>query len=642
MTRFDSRGELLRRVVAVATAAGIAIGVFFLRRGGLLDGVPAVVLAILLVVFLPSSSLLSRRMLLAGAVFLGWVPLMWWVRLPVPDVDRMGILLGLASGVLVLWVFWGADVRARLRRLVPRLELVDSMPFAAAGLAGWTVWPLLASSASERSLSVLVKMGWDHAAHLGMAFTTRAEGAMTPMIRQGPDGSPWAWGDYPQHFHATVTALTELFSGSALGDIGAEVVRYGRSLALVQVLTALLLTAGLAQLPSLRRRPVLAWPLGALLVAAFLFGPGSWAIYMAFPNFVLACATAGLAALLAMAVSGGLRPHHMVALGGLVVATVHGWVLLAPLALVACVAAFVPLRRERWPATRGGRMGAIAVILVTALASAVVVPVLVGAGGVEALASATGFLPSGFARLSLLLLTGGACLAVSVAACVLAKTRDSLLRSLGPIGVSVTGFVLVGLVGVYVRVTAADALYYFDKLLVGVSLISVVVLAASVDILAGSLPTVRGRARRCIAVLASVVALVAGLQVFGLQGLEYRATARELVDAPTPAAERILRAAELSESRPFGSTIYLAAMPGDPPPKLAYQWNKALSDMWTYGSGVRAEFPKKDMSVEQAAEWVQAQLISTPQRAVIVAPEIVGPVRSLVPEELRSRVITWE
>jgi hypothetical protein len=634
--------KLVRRMVAVVAAVIVAAAVFFLRRAGLLEGVPAAVLAILLVVFLPSSSLLSRRILLAGAVFLGWVPLMWWVRLPVPDVDRMGILLALAFGALVLWVFWGADLRPRAKRLVPQVAIVDAMPVAAAGIAGWAMWPLLASSAGERSLSVLVKMGWDHAAHLGMAFTARAEGAIAPMIRQGPDGSPWVWGDYPQHFHATVTALTELFSGSALGDVGTEVVRYGRSLALVQVLTVMLLTAGLAQLPSLRRRPVLAWPLGALVVAAFLFGPGSWALYMAFPNFVLASATAGLAVLLATAMSGGLRPYHLVALGGLVVATVHGWVLLAPLAVAACVVALVPLRRERWPATRWGRLAAIAAVLLTALASAVVVPVLVGAGGVEALASAEGFLPSGFARLSLLLLTGGACLAVSVAACVLGQTRESLWRGISLVGVSVMGFALVGLVGVYVRVTAADALYYFDKVLVGVSLVSVVVLAASVEMLAGALPTVSGRGRRSIAGLASVVALVAALQVFGLQGLEYRATARELVDAPVPAAERILRAAELSGSRPFGSTVYLAAMPGDPAPKLAYQWNRALSVMWTYGSGVRAEFPKRDMSVERAAEWVQAQLISAPQRTVIVAPEIADSVRSLVPEELRGRVISWE
>jgi hypothetical protein len=632
---------VLRRVVAVTAAVAFAVAMLFLRRAGVLHGVPALVFATLLICLLPCSSTLSRRILLAGAVFLGWMPLLWWVRLPVPEVDRVGLVLALVSGSLVCWVLWGADVRERLRRLIPTLEPIDSMPLAAAGLAVWTTWPLLASSAGDRTLSVLVTMGWDHAAHLGMAFIARAEGAIAPMIGQSPNGSPWLWGDYPQHFHATVTALTELYSGSTLGDIGSEVVRYGRSLALVQVLTIWLLTAGLAQLPSLRRRPILAWPLGGLMVAAFLFGPGSWALYKAFPNFVLACATAGLAVLLATTMSGGLRPLQMAALGGLVVATVHGWVLLAPLAVVACVVALVPLRRDRCPVTRGGRVGAVAAILATVAASAVVVPVIVGAGGVEALASAEGFLPSGFAKLSILLLTVGACLAASISACVLGQTRESLLKGVSLAGVSVTGLAIVGLVGVYVYTTAADALYYFDKVMVGVSLVCVVVLASSMDILVGELPTVRGRARRSAAMVASLLALAAALQSFGLGVLEYRSGAEGLVSAPVPASERILRAAELSESRPFGSTIYLAAMPGDPSPKLAYQWNRALSVMWTYGSSVQSDFPGQGMSVEQAAEWVQAQLVAAPLRTVIVAPEIADSVRSLVAEELRSRVVTW-
>jgi hypothetical protein len=91
-----------------------------------------------------------------------------------------------------------------------------------------------------------------------------------------------------------------------------------------------LLAAGLAQLPNLRRRPVLAWPCGALVAGAFVFGKGSWALSVGYPNFVLASATAGLAILLAMSMSGELNPLRVFALGGLIVATAHGWVLLAP------------------------------------------------------------------------------------------------------------------------------------------------------------------------------------------------------------------------------------------------------------------------------------------------------------------------
>jgi hypothetical protein len=637
-----SRGGILRRILAVTVAVGVAAAVFFLRRGGVLHGLPALVFALLLVVILPSASFLSRRLLLGGAIFLGWMPLLWWVKLPVPRVDRVGVTLAAISGVLALWVLWAPGVRIRARRLVPRVGLIDTMPFAAAGLATWTVWPLLGSSVGVRSLGLLMKTGYDHAAHLAMAFMARAGGAIVPMLGPAPNGSGWVWTEYPQHFHATVTALTELCSGPSLGDTATEVLRYGRSLGLVQVVIAALLAAGVAQLPRLRRNAMLAWPLGALLVAVFLFGPGSWGLSKAFPNFVLACATVGLAVLVAMPMSGQLKPLPVFALGGLIVATTHGWVLLAPLAVMACTLALFPLGRHLLPQTDGGWVRMIAVLAATVVASASVAKILATAGGAGALAAVNEVLPTGFTKLTFLLLTGGAATAVALAAYARRLDPESGTKGACLVAISATGFLLVGILGVYLYATVGQVSYYFDKLVIGVGLVSAAVLVAGVDLHVGNPPLIRGRVRRSAAILASILATLAALQVFGLAGVNFRAESDELIHSRVPAAERVLQAAELAESRPFGSTVYLAAMPGDTSLILAHQWQRALSVMWNYGSGPLFDNAGGKLSADRVAELVQPFLRVSPQRTAIVAPEILDSVRAAMPVELRSRVITWE
>ena len=248
--RGSIRGERLRRVLAVVIAAGVAAAVFFLRRTGVLEGIPALVFTVLLVLILPLSSVFSRRILLAGAIFLGWMPLLWWVRLPVPQVDRVGIVLALIAGALAFWLLWAPDVRARARRLVPQVAVIDAMPFAAGGLAAWTVWPLFNIPGAGRLLQLLSDdAGWDHCAHSAMVLMIRAKGVVEPMMGPSPDGSAWNWSVYPSHPHAAVASLIDLHSGTSVGDIATEVIGYGHGVALMVVLVAVLLAAGVAQLP---------------------------------------------------------------------------------------------------------------------------------------------------------------------------------------------------------------------------------------------------------------------------------------------------------------------------------------------------------------------------------------------------------
>ncbi len=145
-----------------------------------------------------------------------------------------------------------------------------------------------------------------------------------------------------------------------MGDTRTEIIRYGHGIALMVVLVVVVLAAGVAQLPALRRHRLIAWPVGAMIVAAFLFGVGSLSLTRSWWNWSVTCAGVGLAVLLAASMSDEWKPLKVFALGGLVVATVHGWLLVAPLAVVAAAVAFLPLGRDRWPHTRGGRARLVA------------------------------------------------------------------------------------------------------------------------------------------------------------------------------------------------------------------------------------------------------------------------------------------
>jgi hypothetical protein len=609
---------------------------------GVLEGIPAVAFAVLLAAILPWSTHLSRRLLLAGALFLGWMPLLWWLRLPVPAVDRVGLTLAIASGALAGWVLWAADARARAKRLIPQVGIVDAIPFVAAAVAAWTTWPLLSSSGGDRSLSILMSRSWDHVAHFAMVMVIRTQGAIGPMLAPAT-GGPWTYHGYPQHFHATAAALIELYSGTVVGDAATEVLRYGRGVALVQVLTAGLLAAGVAQLPGLRRRAVIAWPLAALVVGAFLFGPGSAALSTGYPNFVLACATVGLAALLAVPMSRELVPLRVFALGGLIVATVHAYVILAPLAIVAVAVAFVPLSRSRWPRSRTASAATIAALMATAVASAAVVPMLASVGGAGSLTigDAPSFAPS------YLLIASGMAIAAALAAYVRGQDTEAAMKGVGLAAIPGTGLLLLGILGAYQFATAGQLSYYFGKLAVAVTLVSIVALAAGVAIQIEPVSPRRSPARRSVAALASLVAALAALQLFGLAGVRYRLDAGALSRGPAVASQRLLHAAAVGQAQPYGWTVYVAAMPGDPAPQLADYWQRVLSLTLSSGGGPDASptlasiVAVDGVGLDEAAEVTRKLLDDVPGRAVVVAPEIANQVRRLLPAELRSRVITW-
>ena len=190
-------------------------------------------------------------------------------------------------------------------------------------------------------------------------------------------------------------------------------------------------------------------------MAAFLFGVGSLSMTRSWWNWLVGCAAIGLAALLAASMSDELKPLKVFALGGLVVATVHAWVFLGPLAVVAAAVAFLPLKRDRWPRTRGAWARMVAVLVATVAAVLAVVPTLTAVGRTTSggklglLTYDVDILSGRFTRLAPMLLTGGMALAVALAAWVRNRSRESAVKGAGLAAVPGVAFLLMACVGAY-------------------------------------------------------------------------------------------------------------------------------------------------------------------------------------------------
>lgn len=622
------------------------------RVSGLLDGWVALAFSAFLLLCVPTSPLLSRRILINGSLVIGWVPLLWWVTLPFGIDARMAPLVVAVSGALAAWIGVSPDPGRRVRLMVPQLAFIDVAPFAAAAATAWLTWPLLTSPGGDRTLNLLIKSGWDHAPHFAMVHVIASLGRATPGQPLAPDGSDWMGAHYPEHFHTTVVALAELFAGSNPRNPSGEVLMYGLGISLVQVLLACLLAAGVAQLPALRSNPIIGLPLAAIVVATFVVGPGAVALTAGFPNFIYAAATASLILPLSATVSG-FSSVRLAALTGLVVATAHGWALLAPLAAAGAALALLAAFPEwPWPKTRRQAISGALVLLAGVGGCLAALWVLVGSGAAEALTM--GGSPE--YSMSLLVLCGGAAI-VTVAAALPSHTRpwtDPFLWGL--LAGVLTGVVMVVGLATYQLLSAGALSYYFGKLVTGISLVSVAVVAVAVDrrlLVAPPGP----RAGRLATAAMAVVGTVAAFQVYGYVGpqpstplsgsaplVSYRDGARVLMAGPSGEAQHLLSAAAVISDRPFGETVYIAALPGDPLPALADQWAHALSLDWTTRSA--PQFTTVNDGGELTGPRQVARLVTDlverfPACDVVMAPELGDKVRPLLAPRLRARVLGW-
>lgn len=631
----DRLPRVARAVLAgLIAAAAVAVG----RRSGLLDGVAGLVLAVVLLGALPVSRELSRRIVLVGVIVLGWVPVLWWLHLPVGDWGRVTIGLSALAAGLASWVVAGASPAARLRRLVPRAGVTDLLPFGAAGVMAVIVARWSFGTTSVGALATLSR-GWDNSAHFFMTSTIRRTGAVLARLGDAPGGEEWAYRNYPQGFHTVSATIIELLHGPDLGTPESELVGYLNSLAIVSVVAVLVVVAGLTALPRLRTRFWTALPLAVFLAAVVVLGPGGSAMPDGFPNFVIALALTAVAPMLVVMLVRLHSPTVLLALGGVAVGIAHTWVLLLVLLVPVVVAMSLPWRRTRWHGTRRQWLvtGTIAAATLggvgyagSLVASESVDDVLSAVGGIQA--------PPG-AQVAFF---AGAAVAASIMAWSVLRVRR--VRPPAALRVAVMGAapLLGGAAAIAIAVVQIDATggltatssvghvsYYFFKFEIGLVVLSAAVLVTAVAVAA---PYVASARTSRSAALGAVCLSLATTQVFGL-------TVPHLVDAgigsPAPALPRQQDWAAASNTQPAEVLALLAAARAYDPALgramyvtpmaesglvgiSAAQWYYALTGTWT-AEGNAATLALLDE--DTIADAALAVLGAEPGTNVVVRPE---------------------
>jgi hypothetical protein len=633
-------------------AAGLAVAglVLAARSAGLLAGVPAVLLAVVAVLAVPTSRQLSRRVLWAGCLLAGWLPLLWWWRLPTAGLGRTAWALAVLVGGLTGWVAAG-PVRPRLARLLPDVRAVDLVVPLIAALQAWVLRAWLAADAPLPALSLL-SSSFDAGMHDAFTQTVRRGGAVVPALGPAPDGTAWLGATYPQPFHVLAAAVTELLHGPTVSDPGRELVRHVHAVALLLIAAAAVVAAGMVALPVLRRRPVLGWPTAAIGAGAFVLGPGADAVLRGHWPFLLTVTAAVAAALGALQTGLRIRPLPAAAVGGAVVAVAHGWGLLGCVAVPAAVLAALPVARRRWAGR--GWTAATVVVVVTAAVAAGAVLVWLRSGDAAVVASALGWVQVEPPWLLALVLAGGA-----VVSALLGRRRPGgvVQRRLVWWGATpVLGLSAVAaLVVVQIRVTGSVG-YYGAKLLAGVFLavlpVAAVVAAHLLDdvLPAGAVLGAGGGrpgGRHSLPATAAglglaLVAVLAWAATGG--GLQLERISWQRAASPDTRVTALAHAAAVQQRRPFGTVLYLTTGPGKNTERFADAWFMALTGTASQGRAavVQAGDPLVWEQPAKVPGLVRGYLSGDPRRSVVVRPEDVDRVRRSVGDAtLAARITTW-
>jgi len=593
--------------------------------------------------------------------------MLYWMPLPtVGGAGRAVLVVAVAIGVMVTTALWS---RSSAGLLISRPAVVDVLPVGMAAFAIWFFAPLLAAQPGARTLaSVLGGFGNDNVAHFSMVEMIRSHGASGPWWGASPDGSPFAYDVYPQHFHALVAFVIEALVGVAPADPGTEVALFCVGTAIVLGAALIVLVAAIASVPVLRVRPIHATAAALGVPATLLLGFGATALTYGFPSFLLAVIATATAVVLAL---GRVKEGtvEIAAAGALAVVVGHSWALIAPVAAAAFLVMLAslpraPVHRHPW------RLVPPVLVTVVTTAGAVYAAVLVWRGTSasgspqEALETPGGVMaaPPWMSVAVVLVVT------VVSAMLVIRRPRSSrIVLGAGavPLVAGVAALVVAGTV-IGVQLARVGELSYFQfKLLNGLFLVFAVLLVVLGAVWSAETfvryATAGAEARRR-RVLGSwfpfaVVTLVAAAPVVGSiadietgtpldkairSGIDFRTAFVASAHQFEPAATRVLAAAAVSGggcAQPvlIDDTGDLASLP-------AAQWSMALSGTWTTGS---AELTRElwggglQTPPERLPAAVAQALEADPGVCVVVRPEAIEPVLSAVAEDDRARILSW-
>ncbi len=635
----DRRGRTdrsaLTRAGALLVGAVVAAAVVAARSAGLLDGAVGLAFVAVVLVALPTSRVVARRILLTGALAIGTAPLLWLVDLPVGDIGRVTPVLAVLTGGLAAWVLWGgrADAGSRARRLVPEVRAVDALPLVACagGAAATAPWWRLTDAST--GLATLLQ-GWDNSAHFSMVAMIRRHGLTIDRLAD-PGLEHWKFVDYPQGFHAVTATFMEVLGGPVPGTPADEVLLYVRGATGVLVLACVVATAAVAALPWARHHATLGVAAVAAIVATVTVVPGGESFVHGFPNFVFAAVLAACVPLLAVTMPRVAMPLHLAALASLLVAVAQGWILL--LVVAGPAAAVILFRRGAWrgPLRSWWWVAAIAVAALGGLGW--VLRTILALDASEVLVIEGGIVTHSPRLMALVVLLTPALLIVA----------GRWVRPLGWLAAGpVIGALAAGALGIYQRTAAGGLSYYFWKLLLGLLIIDLIVLAAAAVVALGRVRVPGGRRRtwHVAAVSVALVGAAAALTSTGFLPPGERSFA--VTDAPPAALSDILAAAEatgphdVADVAPEPRTLLLAPDAGIHPLN-AQQWFLALTGRWTVEANSRGHDllpPPADLA-ELTRRAQQALEVSVDTR-VIAPPALADELRARL-GELADRVVTW-
>ncbi len=642
----------LRGLVCGVAAAAL---VLLLRLLGVAEGETGIVLTGVLLLLVPTSKELARRILYTGAIVMGWLPVLWWLDLPFAAVGRVTVLLALLAAGLAAWIGSGAQPLSRARALLPRVRAVDVALPIVATLGAMLLDPFLTTKQAVQSLAVLMT-GWDNSAHFSMVSMARTHGVtVDALTTPPPSGGTWQFASYPEGFHALVATVGEILVGPGARDTATELLLYGRGTALVVLGAVLVVVAGICALPVARRRPI-AVPAAVVAAAAFLVGPGADSVGGGFANFLLACVLTAIVALVVLPMPRVFLPVPFAAAAGALVGVANGWALLLAIAVPAAVALLLPISRSRWRTDRVRLIVVALVLVVTMLCAVRTAVVLMRVTAVDPLLIVGGIMPPDPGLVA-------AVSAGATAACLLAGRSGRLLAmAAAPLA---GGWVAIALADAQYRASGMVT-YYGYKFMTGLLLAALTIgVAAALHLL----PRVR-RIRGVAAVRAGVGALVltaAATQVFGLTplhpaipdkdsapvaptfpapapgapGVVTRARQIELISEPPTMAALSLYARDVQAQAGPRLVFYLdAPAKGGIDPLLAAQWYFALTDTWTVEANTAAtRFRIRSQSAFDVADAARLFLHWRPDVCVAVPASDAARLRADLGPGLADRVL---
>lgn len=639
--RATAAGATAGAIAAGAIAAGIvAAGV----GAGLVRGPVAVGMLVVVWVLVPSASSFALRLALNGALALGVMPMLWWVRIPpVLGIGRVGIVMALAVGLVVGMLVAGGRSRRAIR---PIWHSSAWLPIAVGAVGIAFFLPFFQARSAAATLAMIISgFGGDNVAHFDMFEMIRRMFVVGPGWGTPHDGSVYAYVDYPQHFHALAAGAAEAWAGVDVG--GSELALFGIGTALVLVAGLVTLVAAVAALDVFANRPSFAAVGATACLSILILGIGASNLTFGFPGFLLAIMATIAATVLAMT-KAHTSPIRFAAIGALAVLVAHSWALLAPLAAVAVLVAIVRMpwrlfasRRVSWVAplviavgVAGGWIYGISLVLAATSSAGSPQAALGTTGGVAPLP-----IPVAVAM-------GIALLAIAVATVKPGARGGDWAFFVTAAGVAFVGLA-EGLGLLALQLIRAHFISYFQyKIFNALTPIFVILLVVVVSgWLARKVAPGMALARRSsdgkvtaparslrrvasVALICIAAVCYSGIPTGGaksLVGLQFPGEAFQLgLEAGAanvgPGLDRLINASQVMAGEPCIRPFYFAGVEGDFALGESNQWAMSLSSTWTErGSDITTRFFEQ-AAAGQTPTTADELLASDSARCAVVAP----------------------